>query len=100
MILNLNDTNERTEREDLEHEKKGFALHQCIIIYNGFTDDNIISALEMCAMSQQIILPRMALPPTLNYIADTMFEINARNMILLKSLNQYHSKLKSMTIYS
>ena len=50
MMLNLNDTNERTEREDLEYEKKGFALPQCIIIYNGFTDDNI-SALEMCAMS-------------------------------------------------
>ena len=91
MMLNLNDTNERTEREDFEHEKKGFALPQCIIIYNGFTDDNI-SALEMCAMSQQIILPRMALPPTLNYIADTMFETNARNMMLLKSLNQFHSE--------
>ena len=90
MILNLNDTNERL-REDFEHEKKGVALPQCIIIYNGFTDDNIISALEMCAMSQQIILPRMALPPTLNYIADTMFVINARNMMLLKSLNRFHS---------
>ena len=92
MMLNSNDTNERTEREDLENQKKGFDVPQCIIIYNGFTDDNIISALEMCAMSQQIILPRMALPPTLNYIADTMSEINARNMMLLKSLNQFHSE--------
>ena len=91
MILNLNDTNERTcFREDLEKQKKGFDVPQCIIIYNGFTDDDI-SALEMCAMSQQIILPRMALPPTLNYIADTMSEINARNMMLLKSLNRFHS---------
>ena len=81
----------REEREDLENQKKGFDVPQCIIIYNGFTDDDIISALEMCAMSQQIILPRMALPPTLNYIADTMSEINARNMMLLKSLNRFHS---------
>ena len=81
----------RELREDLENQKKGFAVPQCIIIYNGFTDDDIISALEMCAMSQQIILPRMALPPTLNYIVDTMSEINARNMMLLKSLNRFHS---------
>ena len=82
----------KEKRDDFKNEKKGFALPQCIIIYNGFTDDDIISALEMCAMSQQIILLRMALPPTLNYIADTMFEMNARNMMLLKSLNQFHSE--------
>ena len=85
-------THKRELRDDFKNEKKGFALPQCIIIYNGFTDDDIISALEMCAMSQQIILLRMALPPTLNYIADTMFEMNARNMMLLKSLNQFHSE--------
>ena len=60
-------------------------------MYDIFAD-GLISALEMCAMSQQIILPRMALPATLNYIADTMFEINARSMMLLKSLNQIYSE--------